>query len=113
LLSLEIAGGYFIPSSVIIIEALVSLFLMISSRLAVKTLYFESKNPAKEKTNVIIYGAGEAGIITKRTLDRDAAIKYKVIGFVDDDEKKHGRSLEGVFIYKPSRLQELIHLNED
>jgi FlaA1/EpsC-like NDP-sugar epimerase len=112
LLSLEITGGYFIPSSVIIIEALVSLFLMISSRLAVKTLYFESKNPAKEKTNVIIYGAGEAGIITKRTLDRDAAIKYKVIGFVDDDEKKHGRSLEGVFIYKPSRLQELIKLNE-
>ena len=37
--------------------------------------------------NVIIYGAGEAGIITKRTLDRDAAIKYKVTGFIDDDEK--------------------------
>ncbi len=39
-------------------------------------IYFESKNPTKEKMNVIIYGAGEAGIITKRTLDRDAAIKY-------------------------------------
>jgi FlaA1/EpsC-like NDP-sugar epimerase len=28
-------------------------------------------------------------------LDRDAAIRYKVVGFVDDDEKKKGRSLEG------------------
>ncbi|MGZ4042099.1 MAG: nucleoside-diphosphate sugar epimerase/dehydratase, partial [Bacteroidia bacterium] len=81
LISLKfILNAYFIPTSVIIIDGLVTLFLMISSRLAVKALYFESRNPAKEKMNVIIYGAGEAGMITKRTLDRDAAIKYKVVG---------------------------------
>jgi FlaA1/EpsC-like NDP-sugar epimerase len=101
-------GYYFIPNSVIIIDALVSLFLMISSRLAVKALYFEIKNPAREKMNVLIYGAGEGGIITKRTLDRDAAIKYKVIGFLDDDERKHGRSFEGVFVYPPEKLVTLI-----
>jgi FlaA1/EpsC-like NDP-sugar epimerase len=111
-LSLYRLGYYFIPNSVLIIDALVSLFLMISSRLVVKALYFEIKNPAREKINVIIYGAGEAGIITKRTLDRDAAIKYKVVGFIDDDVKKHGRSMEGVFVYGPERMQELIHLNE-
>lgn len=99
---------YLIPNSVIIIDALVSLFLMISSRLAVKALYSELKNPAKDKLNVLIYGAGESGIITKRTLDRDAAIKYRVIGFVDDDHKKHGRSFEGVFVSSPDKLGELI-----
>lgn len=103
---------YFIPNSIIIIDALVSLFLMISSRLAIKALYFEIKNPAREKMNVLIYGAGESGIITKRTLDRDAAIKYKVVGFVDDDYKKQGRSMEGVFVYSPEKLEELIQLNE-
>ncbi len=103
---------YFIPNSVIIIDALVSLFVMISTRLAVKALYFETKNPTKEKMNVIIFGAGEAGIITKRTLDRDAAIKYKVVGFIDDDSKKWDRSLEGIFIYPPDRLQQLISDNE-
>ena len=41
-----IIGYYFIANSVIIIDALVSLFIMISSRLAVKALYFEIKNPA-------------------------------------------------------------------
>jgi len=107
-----VLGYYFIPTSVIIIDGLVTLFLMISSRLTIKALYLESKNPTHEKINVIIYGAGEAGIITKRTLDRDAAIKYNVIGFVDDDERKHGRSLEGVFIFKQSRLQELIKTND-
>jgi FlaA1/EpsC-like NDP-sugar epimerase len=103
---------YFIPNSIIIIDALVTLFLMISSRLAIKALYFEIKNPAREKMNVIIYGAGEAGIITKRTLDRDAAIKYKVVGFVDDDSKKHGRSMEGVFVSGPDKLEELIKQHE-
>lgn len=112
IISLYALGYYFIPNSVLIIDALVSLFLMISSRLAVKALYFEIKNPTREKMNVIIYGAGESGIITKRTLDRDAAIKYKVVGFIDDDEQKHGRSMEGVFVYGQNKLEELIKVNE-
>lgn len=111
LVSYFLKGVYFIPNSIIIIDALVSLFLMISSRLAIKALYFESKNPDREKLNVIIYGAGEGGVITKRTLDRDAAIKYKVVGYIDDDEKKHGRSIEGAFVFGPDRLAELIKLN--
>ncbi len=105
-------GYYIIPHSVIIIDALVTIFIMISSRLAIKAIYFENKNPEKQKTQVIIYGAGESGIITKRTLDRDAAVRYKVVGFVDDDEKKKGRSLEGAFIYPTSKLAELIKEND-
>ncbi len=103
-----VLGYYIIPHSVIIIDALVSLFLLISSRLAVKALYFESRNPTRDKMNVIIYGAGEAGVITKRTLDRDAAIKYRVVGFIDDDTKKQQRSVEGIFVYGPERLPSLI-----
>ena len=103
---------YYIPNSIIIIDALVTLFIMISSRLGVKALYLETKNPANQRMNVIIYGAGEAGIITKRTLDRDAAIKYKVVAFVDDDDKKKGRSLEGVFIHATDQLPDLIKSNQ-
>jgi len=103
-----ISNSYFIPNSVIIIDGLVSLFLMISSRLAVKALYSEIKNPSKEKHNVVIFGAGEAGLITKYTLDRDASIRYKVIGFIDDDEKKKGRSLEGVFVYHSNELKRIL-----
>lgn len=105
-------GYYIIPTAIIIIDALVTLFIMISSRLAVKAIYFETKNAEKEKMHVIIYGAGESGIITKRTLDRDAAVRYKVIGFVDDDDKKKGRSLEGIFIYQASKLADLIKDNQ-
>ncbi len=106
-----ISKTYFIPNSIIIIDALCTLFFMISSRLAIKAIYLETKNPANQRMNVIIYGAGESGLITKRTLDRDAAIKYKVVAFVDDDEKKKGRSVEGVFIYKTDELPQLIKEN--
>ena len=105
-------GYYLIPHSVVIIDALVTIFIMISSRLAIKAIYFENRNPEKQKTQVIIYGAGESGIITKRTLDRDAAVRYKVVGFIDDDEKKKGRSLEGVFVYPTSKLGELVKDND-
>ncbi len=106
-----VLGYYLIPNSVVIIDAFVSLFFLISSRLMVKALYSEIKNPSREKINVLIYGAGESAVITKRTLDRDASIKYKVVGFVDDDTKKHGRSLEGIFIYGPEKLAALIREN--
>ncbi|MBC7865350.1 MAG: polysaccharide biosynthesis protein [Bacteroidia bacterium] len=103
---------FLIPFSILIIDALVTMAIMISSRLAVKAVYFENRNPEKQKTNIVIYGAGESGIITKRTLDRDAAVKYKVVGFIDDDLKKSGRSLEGVFVFGPDKLQKLIAENE-
>ena len=105
-------GYYIIPHSVVVIDALVTIFIMISSRLAIKAIYFENRNPDSEKKQVIIYGAGESGIITKRTLDRDAAVRYKVVGFIDDDVKKKGRSLEGVFVYPTSKLDQLIKENE-
>jgi FlaA1/EpsC-like NDP-sugar epimerase len=105
-------GIFYIPLSVIIIDALVTMFIMICSRLAVKAIYFESRNPEKQRSSILIYGAGESGLITKRILDRDVAVKYKVIGFIDDDHKKKGRSLEGTFIFPTDKLDELVKENE-
>jgi len=68
----------------------------------------ELKNPSNEKTGVIIYGAGEAGLITKRTFDRDKGIRYKVVAFVDDDKAKSGKKIEGVRIYHTSKLEQLL-----
>jgi len=98
---------YIVPFSIVIIEFLLSVFIMITGRLLVKVTYNELKNPSKEKSGVIIYGAGEAGLITKRTLDRDKGTRYKVVAFVDDAKSKAGKKLEGIPIYHSSRLEEL------
>ena len=102
------ADTYILPYSIVVIEFMVTTFLMISLRLAYKSIYMEWKNPSRTKTSVIIFGAGESGMITKRTLDRDAGMKYKVLAFIDDDEKKSGKSLEGISIYGFNKLEELL-----
>lgn len=108
LVSFQINGKFIVPFSIIIIEFLLTVFAMVTGRLIVKVLYMELKNPSSEKTGVLIYGAGEAGLITKRTLDRDKGTKYKVVAFIDDDLKKSGKKLEGVTIYPSSALEKLI-----
>lgn len=109
LISFQFTEKYVIPFSILIIEFLLSTFLMVTSRLAVKVLYQEMKNPSSEKTGVLIYGAGEAGLITKRTLDRDRGTRYKVVAFVDDDPKKTGKKLEGISIHASTQLETLLN----
>ena len=99
---------FVIPFSIIIIEYLATTFAMIATRIAVKVLYAELNNPSKEKTNVIIFGAGESGVISKRALDRDAGIKYNVVAFIDDDAKKQGKRIERIPIHHSSKLESLI-----
>lgn len=99
-----INGLFIISFSVLIIDFLATIFLMTSTRLIIKSLYNEFYNPTREKTNVIIFGAGEFGAITKRTLDRDAGTKHKVLAFFDDDESKIGKNLENVTIFNPKNI---------
>lgn len=107
-----ITHTYIIPHSIIFIEFLATTFGMVSARLIYKALWTEMKNPSREKRSVIIFGAGESGLITKRTLDRDAGTKYRTLAFIDDDPSKHGRKLEGVTIYGPEKLPELLKKND-
>lgn len=103
---------FIIPTSVIIIDFFVLSIMLTGARLGAKTLYFWLTNKSKTKVNVIIFGAGESGIITKRTLDRDAGTRYSVLAFVDDDRKKVKTRLEGVTIYHTSELPELLKENQ-
>lgn len=101
-------GKYLVPFSILIIDYLCACFLMISYRIALKLFFLESRTSNKARSNVIIYGGGELGSITKRTLDRDASNRYKVIAFLDDDERKSGKKLENISIYSSDRLPELL-----
>ncbi|MBM3435782.1 MAG: polysaccharide biosynthesis protein [Bacteroidetes bacterium] len=103
-----INGIYLIPFSIIIIEFMTVVLLMITFRVIVKIAWIELMNPSGSKNNVIIFGAGEAGLITKRALDRDLGIRYKVIAFIDEDKNKIGKKLEGVDITSMDRLGELL-----
>lgn len=103
---------FIIPFSIIIIEFLVTSVSMIIMRLMAKLAFMELQNKQKEKATVIIFGAGEAGLITKNALQRDPSVFYHIIAFVDDDTTKIGKQIDGIKIYKSTELNELLASNE-
>lgn len=101
-------GFYMFPMSVLITEFIVSTMLIVGSRFSVKLIYLESIKSKKEVKNVLIYGAGISGIITKRTIEKDPTASFKIIAFLDDNEKMKGNRLEGVEIHHTSSLEHLL-----
>jgi FlaA1/EpsC-like NDP-sugar epimerase len=102
---------HIIPFSIVVIDFVITVLAMTSYRLVFKIIYLEMYIPSKAKTNVIIFGAGEAGFITKRALDRDAGTKYKVMAFIDEDSKKIGKTVEGTNVYAIQDLEKLLEKN--
>ena len=98
-------GIAILPKSVIIIEYLGTLFFMLTSRFAIKLIYNSQKKINDEKINILIYGSGKMGMVTKRTLERDKNSSYNIIGFIDDDQKKEGLLIEGKTIINTYNLQ--------
>jgi len=99
-----IKGQYIIPFSIIFIDFFTTVFLLASFRLATKAIYLEIYNPTRDKSNIVIYGAGQFGVIAKRTLDKDAGTKMKVVAFIDENNDNFGKRLEGITIYPPEYL---------
>ena len=102
---------YIIPHSIIVMEFFITMVSMVFYRLTFKMLYLETVNPAKLKKNIVIVGAGEAGIITKHTLDRDAQSKYNVLAFFDSAPNKIGKMVEDVNIIDYQQLDNYLKKN--
>ena len=110
------ASNFVIPLSVLIIDFVLAIALMAAFRIAVKIIYsyfarYHKGN--KEKKNVLIYGAGKSGLITKRTIDTDGEVDYNVLGFLDDDCNKRNKILEGVNIFHTGKDFSQLIENQD
>ena len=92
----------YINPAVVIIDALIAIFALTGFRIVFKLLYTEYA-PFKtgDTQDLIIYGAGEAGIIIKRSVERNVRLGKRVVAFLDDNDRLHGKTVEGVKIYSP------------
>lgn len=108
------ALGYhpYISNTVLIINLLTSFLLLITYRVLIKYFFMYIKNLNLDKRKVIVYGAGEAGLATKRTFDHDGKVNKTIMAFVDDDERKVGKAIDGIKILSAQRLEELIREHE-
>lgn len=98
---------FLISYSVIVIDYLALLCQMILFRVLVKTLFSQYLNRSVEKENVVIYGSDEYGIMAKHALDNSGS-SYNIVAFVDHLNRKAGKQLEGVCIYKSADLESII-----
>ena len=103
-----ISHEHVISNVAIIISTLFSFLFLITYRIMVKYFFMYLKNASLDNIRVIIYGAGEAGLATKRTFDHDAKVNKTIIAFVDDDIRKVGKTIDGVKILDAGRLEYLI-----
>ena len=94
--------SHMIQPSIVIIDSFILVFLLSAFRISFKLLYnYYSPFKSTNKKLVIIYGAGEAGMLVKRTLEGDASQNCKVIAFLDDNTRLQGKTLDGVKILSP------------
>ncbi|MFZ3105671.1 MAG: nucleoside-diphosphate sugar epimerase/dehydratase [Smithella sp.] len=80
-------------------------FLLVGGKLmAIRSYYSGFANPRIREElfpkvaykNVLIIGAGDAGEKILREIFENDQMHYKVVGFIDDDPQKKGRSIHGV-----------------
>ncbi|WP_323593992.1 UDP-N-acetylglucosamine 4,6-dehydratase (configuration-retaining) [Aliarcobacter butzleri] len=62
--------------------------------------YYHSIGKNKKTKNLVIYGAGKAGLQLQREF---LSSEYKLICFIDDDEILHHRSIDGISIYSKEK----------
>lgn len=97
-----------IANSILILNGLLSFLMLITYRHLVKYFFMYIKNLKLDTVRVMIYGAGEAGVATKRTFDHDPHVNKNIVAFLDDDIRKVGKTIDGVKILNARRLKDMV-----
>ncbi len=97
---LGILNNFTVPLGIIITHSLLSFIVLTASRYVFKSLYSNLMAQGfKTNKNVLIYGAGESGILTQNALANHSKSKVRVLGYIDEDDKKMGKSINGVKVF--------------
>lgn len=101
-----------ISGGVIYIHLLLNIFFLTAFKFFIKALYRLISTDPDKLSLVLIYGAGDSGRITYEAITQDAKSNIKVVGFIDDDESKIGKTIDRISVHHPSKItQEFIDKN--
>ena len=102
-----------VPRSIGLIQPILFMLLAGGWRICGRywlTSVSDAKPGSKRKNNLLIYGAGEAGVQTAAALV--GMREFVVRGFVDDDSGKVGRTINGVPIISPEVIENFIQAHK-
>ncbi|MBN1304070.1 MAG: polysaccharide biosynthesis protein [Anaerolineales bacterium] len=87
------------PRSAFGIDWLLSLVMIGGSRFALRVLAEQSTSPHSAKARkVLIVGAGDAGALIVRELQRNSFLNLVPVGFLDDNKSKQNHQIHGVSV---------------
>jgi FlaA1/EpsC-like NDP-sugar epimerase len=98
-----------IPTALIIFFALFSFLILTVYRTIIKIFFLYTKKVNGSRKKTLIYGAGDLGIAVKRTLDHDVRSKNAIVGFLDDNDQKINKVIDGTKIYSSQKFSHLIN----
>ena len=98
-----------LPVTLIIIYGLFLFTGLTTYRTCIKIFFQYTKRAKRKVKNVVVYGAGELGLAVKRTFDHDYQSDKIIVAYIDDNEKKIGKSIDGVKIFKPDDLVKVVN----
>tara|TARA_B100001094_G_C18192798_1_gene808459 strand:- start:1613 stop:3511 length:1899 start_codon:yes stop_codon:yes gene_type:complete len=106
-LSLMILGFFAIPRSIFIIDYILSTVGFLASRAAVRIYSVKisslkskaSQVSSKNKTKLLLLGAGWSGEKIVRDILEYSSSPYKIVGLLDDDESKSNTTIHGIPIF--------------
>jgi len=102
-------AGYDLPRSILVLAPLLTFALCTGVRaLAYKVLtgFEKSQKVFRNRSRLLIYGAGSAGIQAYQAI-RSSAV-FAVLGFIDDNVELQGREIQGNRIYAFAELSDII-----
>ena len=92
------------PRSVVVLDWLILLALVAGARLLARTL-IERPGPRKivaSGREALIVGAGDAGQLIIKEMQKSTELGYTPIGLVDDDPRKQSLRVHGVRVLGPT-----------
>ena len=95
---------YGVPLGIIFIHYLLNIVLLISSRFIFKYLFNRVISSYKPPKNILIYGAGDSGLLTYTTMQNANQNNYRIVGFLDDSKAKVGKQFNRIKIYDPEKI---------
>ncbi|UZR95486.1 polysaccharide biosynthesis protein [Chondrinema litorale] len=90
---------FFFRKSIVMIDYLICLFLLINYRVALRVIHIQMNRERQVHENVVVFGAGSCGDMTRKTIDHDKDTHLKVLAFFDDDLSLHRKTMGGIRIY--------------
>ena len=102
-----------VPLGIVIIHSLLAFIALTASRYIFKTAFFNLVKKFKVTKNVLIYGAGESGILTYNAITNQTRSNSSVVAYLDDDPKKIGKIINGVMVLGKDVLSEYFLSSKD